>query len=119
MADVVFLNGPIETVTGPTVEAVAVRDGRIVAVGSAADALATRTTSTEVIDLAGRALLPGLIEPHTHPDLAAQMYAWVDVSGFTHSHVSGVEAALRSADEAAPAGQWIFAFGLDPILTSD
>ena len=104
MADVVFLNGPIETVTGPTAEAVAVRDARIAAVGSVDDVLALRTSSTEIVDLDGRALLPGLIEPHTHPDLAAQLYAWVDVSGFTHAHVAGVEAALRGAAATTPTG---------------
>ncbi|MEZ5296003.1 MAG: hypothetical protein R2697_06945 [Ilumatobacteraceae bacterium] len=61
---------------------------------------------------------PGLIEPHTHPDLAAQLYAWVDVSGFTHAHVAGVE-AVRGAAATTLTGQWIFAFGLDPILTDD
>ena len=72
---------------------------------------------TELVDLAGQTLLPGLIEPHTHPDLCAQCYSWIDVSGFTHSKVEGVEAALREAVAAASEGEWLYAFGLDPMLT--
>ncbi|HSP55677.1 MAG TPA: amidohydrolase, partial [Dehalococcoidia bacterium] len=54
----------------------------------------------------------------THPELSAQCYSWVDVSGFTHRNVEGVERALRDAAGQTPEGQWVFAFGLDPMLTA-
>ena len=103
----------------PRAEAVALRDGRILAVGSRERVRERESAQTEVIDLGERCLLPGLIEPHTHPDLCAQCYAWVDVSGFTHASAAAVETALRSAVAERPRGQWIFAFGLDPMLTED
>jgi predicted amidohydrolase YtcJ len=81
--------------------------------------LEQRGKDTEVVDLKGATLLPRLIEPHTHPDLSGECYSWVDVSGFTHGRVKGVEKALRQAAAAAPEGSWLFAFGLDPMLTPD
>jgi predicted amidohydrolase YtcJ len=104
-------------VTGPIVEAVAVAGGRIAAVGSEAEILEHKGRGTEVIDLRGSTLVPGFVEPHTHPELSAQCYSWVDVSGFTHRSVETVTRALRDAAENAPSGQWVFAFGLDPMLT--
>lgn len=65
--DFVIRNGVIRTMAGgdptSTVEAIAVRDGRVVAVG--ADALGVDAT-TPVVDLGGRTLLPGLVDAHSH-----------------------------------------------------
>ena len=120
-AEAILLGGPVRTVddSHPTAEAVAIAGGRILAVGSREEVLGLQTSSTEVVDHRDACVLPGLVEPHTHPDLCAQCYAWVDVSGFTHKHVDGVERALREAAEATPNGEWIFAFGLDPMLTEN
>ena len=115
--DLILVGGTVEPVVGATAEAVAVADGRVIAVGSTDEVTSARTAATEVVDLAGATLLPGLIEPHTHPDLCAQMYAWVDVSGFTYGDVAGVERALESAIDAAEPGEWVYAFGLDFMLT--
>ena len=119
--DTIFHGGPILTMEehSPRAEAVAVHGERILAVGRLEEILALRKNATELVDLEGQTLLPGLIEPHTHPDLCAQCYSCIDVSGFTHSKVEGVEAALREAVAAAPEGEWLYAFGLDPMLTED
>ena len=89
--------GPVVTLDAaqPRAEAVALRGERIARVGRRDDVLELRGPGTEVVDLGGACLLPGLVEPHTHPDLCAQCYSWTDVSGFTHADVAGVEAALR------------------------
>ncbi len=116
-ADTIITGGPIETIATGGSEAVAVSGGRISAVGRLDEVMEHRGRNTEVVDLAGHALVPGLIEPHTHPDLSAQFYSWVDVSGFTHSDVSGVQSALEAAVGAAEPGEWIYAFGLDFMLT--
>ncbi len=120
-AEVILLGGPVRTVdtSRPTAEAVAIGGGRILAVGARDEVLALQTSATEVVDHRDACVLPGLVEPHTHPDLCAQCYAWVDVSGFTHAHVDGVEGALREALAATPPGEWVFAFGLDPMLTAE
>ena len=67
-ADRVYTNGRIYTVNKqqPWAEAVAVGDGRLLVVGSQADVAAVTGDETEVVDLAGRFVMPGLIDPHTH-----------------------------------------------------
>ena len=67
-ADVVFTGGPVLTMDSqrPTAEAVAVQGGRIAGVGSVQDLQALVGPGTERIDLAGRTLLPGFIDPHMH-----------------------------------------------------
>ena len=68
-ADLLFVNGAVYTVDAARTwaQAVAVRGDRIVAVGSDDDVSALRGTSTEVVDLAGRMLLPGFQDAHVHP----------------------------------------------------
>ena len=120
--DRIIVAGRIHTMApaGPAVaEAVHVVDGVVAAVGTREEMRLRRSSTTETIDLGDAALLPGFVEPHTHPDLCAQLYAWVDVSGFTYPDVAGVVAALQSAAARTPDGEWIFAFGLDPMLTRD
>ena len=118
-ADLVLVDGVVETVTGATAQAVAVAGGRIIDVGTTDEIVRRRGRTTETIDLGGRALLPGLVEPHSHPDMAGFLYSWVDVSGFRHPRVADVERVLRDAIAAAGTDDWVFAFGLDPMLTSD
>ena len=68
-ADVVMRIGYVYTVDGKNSvqQAVAVKDGRIVYVGSDEGAASYIGTQTQQIDLAGRMLMPGLIDAHMHP----------------------------------------------------
>lgn len=69
IADTIFHGGPIVTVNQkqPEVSALAVRDGNIIAVGESADILTSHAgETTKVIDLKGRTLMPGFVEPHVH-----------------------------------------------------
>ena len=68
IADTMYTGGPIVTMNDdqPTAEAVAVKDGRILAVGSLEDLAANRGDSTELFDLDGRAMLPGFVDSHGH-----------------------------------------------------
>ena len=68
IADTIYSGGPILTINDaqPTAEAVAVKDGRILAVGALADIMAHRGDATELFDLDGRAMLPGFVDSHGH-----------------------------------------------------
>jgi predicted amidohydrolase YtcJ len=68
VADLILLNGTVYTVDPalPWAEAVAVKEDRILAVGSSEEILALAGVETEVVDLAGSLLLPGFIDAHTH-----------------------------------------------------
>jgi predicted amidohydrolase YtcJ len=74
----------------PYAEAVAIRGGKIVAVGSRAEAAASLGSSPEIIDLGGKALLPGLIDSHAHA-----------VSGGISLLSASVENKIRSVDQLA------------------
>ena len=67
--DTIFLGGDILTMDEgqPQVEALAVDAGRIVAIGPEAEIRALAGWRTRTVDLEGRTLMPGLIEPHCHP----------------------------------------------------
>ena len=67
-ADTIYMGGPIITINDdqPTAEAVAVRDGLIVAVGSVTDMGDFQGQGTVVYDLNGRAMLPGFVDSHGH-----------------------------------------------------
>jgi len=124
-ADTIITGGPIRIMAQrgaeriPPSQAVAVSDGRIVEVGLVDDVMRHRGAGTDIVDLAGSSLLPGFVEPHTHPDMCGVCYSWLDVSGFSHHTNAEVEAALIAEANRRPDGEWIFAFGLDAMLTED
>ena len=68
-ADKIYTGGDIVTISDaqPTAEAVAVKDGLILALGSRADIEAAfKGPATVVVDLAGKTLMPSFIDPHSH-----------------------------------------------------
>jgi len=67
-ADLVLINGKIFTAdhAQPKVQALAVEDGKVLQVGSDAQIKALIEPSTRIIDLAGKTLMPGLIDSHSH-----------------------------------------------------
>ena len=66
-ADLLLTAGAVHTVSSGTAEAVAVRGGRITAVGSASDLASMAGTATRVVELEGRTVLPGFQDAHLHP----------------------------------------------------
>jgi predicted amidohydrolase YtcJ len=68
VADTVYTNGRIYTVNEaqPWAEAVAIKDGKFLVAGSNADAEAVTGGDTEVVDLGGKFVMPGMIDVHTH-----------------------------------------------------
>jgi len=68
LADLILYNGRIHTVdpTRPTTSAVAIRDGKFLAVGDDAEVFAHRGPATQVVDANGRRVIPGLNDSHLH-----------------------------------------------------
>ncbi|MBQ1395859.1 MAG: amidohydrolase [Eubacterium sp.] len=116
-ADTLFKNGKIYTLVneGDCAEALAVKDGRIVFVGSNADA--ADIEACEVVDLGGRTMLPGLGDSHLHFFAYCQTLTTVDLGAAK----SKKEAMQMLADKAAetPAGEWIRGNNFDQSKWSD
>jgi predicted amidohydrolase YtcJ len=68
IADTIYSGGPILTINdaAPSAEAVAVKDGRIIAVGALADVETHKGKTTKVFDLNGHTMLPGFVDSHGH-----------------------------------------------------
>ena len=68
-ADAIYFGGDIVTVNDaqPTAEAIAIKDGKITAVGSLSELTArSKGAATKMVDINGKTLLPGFIDPHSH-----------------------------------------------------
>jgi len=114
--DLVLVNGHVCTAdaSDSEAEAVAVWNGRIGAVGSTADIEALKDRRTQVIDLRGRTVLPGLTDPHVHfADGGASMMHRVDCRDF-YSNVRSIPQIVEKIGEQAkqqPPGTWVIAHG--------
>ncbi len=86
-------------------EAVAVKGGRIVSVGSSADVLKQKGPNTRVIDAAGKTVMPGLYDSHTHPTGAASSEAGEPLPLLRS--IPEVQAFIREKAKTTPAGKWI------------
>ena len=111
--DLVFLGGNVMTMDrgGTRAEALAVKDGKIAAVGATAEVSGMVSEGTEVVPLAGRTLIPGFVDPHNH--FSATVFDPVAVDCWTppHGSITGIKDAIARAAGAALPGQWIFGWG--------
>ena len=126
-ADTIYYGGDIVTINDalPTAEALAVKDGKILAVGSRADLESTlKGRSTHMIDLAGKTLLPGFLDAHSHYinalSLAGQASLYPPPAG-PGKDVPSILAELRKFAEERniPKGDMIMAYGYDDTVMPD
>lgn len=106
--DLVLHNGHVLTLDSRsrTAEAVAVKDGMVSAVGSAADVLAGRGKTTRVIDLGGRTACPGFYDAHAHMDREGlKSRGGYSLAGCRS--VADVVAAVAKAVAKTPKGEWV------------
>jgi predicted amidohydrolase YtcJ len=95
----------------PDAAAVAIRDGKIIYVGSDKGALALRGKRTRVIDLNGATVIPGLVDSHTHfIELGAKLES-VDLTDVATEAQAVAKVAERA--KSVPKGEWIFGAGWD------
>jgi predicted amidohydrolase YtcJ len=118
-AEVIFRNGTIIPMAGPrrAVEALAIGGGRILGLGTEADVAGLRTGATQVIDLGGRTLMPGFVDPHHHTASAAIFAELLTDVGFTrYRSRAALTDALKALAARTPAGQWIIGCNFDNLL---
>ena len=100
----------------PSAEALAVRDGRILALGSVDDMAPHAGADTEVLDLGDDVAYPGFVEPHMHLWTTALFDAFFDCSPLTHRSHEDVFATLRAAAATTSDGGWVRGQLWDPSL---
>ncbi len=112
-ADLIVTNARIYTVDDghPLVEAFAVRDGRFAFAGSAREAMALRGPQTQVLDLHGATVIPGMVDAHGHLTELGQTLQEVDLTGTTS--YDEVVARVAARAKSAPPGAWILGHGWD------
>ena len=107
-ADLILHNGKIVTVDAKfsIVQAIAIRNGRIAAVGTDETVLqAERGPHTQVIDLAGKTVLPGLFDNHVHALEAGLSEARGALPRF--DSFAAIQSYIRSQMATTPKGRWI------------
>jgi predicted amidohydrolase YtcJ len=117
--DTIYYNGDIITMkdSAQTVQAIYVKNGKIMEVGNQETVFKLKNNHTQLIDLQGKTLMPGFFDAHGHLDFATIKYDMVNISGFTNRTPESVWRIVRDRALNAPKGEWIFYHGLDPILS--
>jgi predicted amidohydrolase YtcJ len=110
--DTVLVNGKILTVDAgfSTREALAVRDGRIVAVGTTAEIRKLAGPQSRVIDLQGRTVIPGLIDSHMHAIRAALSFS-TEVNWIGAPSLADALTRVRDAARTMQPGAWLIVAG--------
>src|SRR5215475_11944103 len=113
-AELIIHNGTIHTmdVLHPAAEAVAVRDGRILAVGALEAVESTATTNTRRLDLAGRTLIPGFNDAHVHLwKVGMLLTLWMDARLQATPTIPAIVEGYRKRAANIPAGTWLLGRG--------
>lgn len=115
-ADLVIVGGPIITLDeeGRRVDGVAIRDGRLIVVGTAEAARAVAGPETAVVDLGGRALLPAFHDAHVHPMSAGVELGQCDLNDLPTAEA--ILAGVARCVEAQRGRPWLVGGGF--VLTA-
>src|ERR1700690_1602955 len=110
--DIILVNGKILTADAAfsTRQALAVRDGKIAATGSTADIQRLAGPTTRVIDLAGRTVIPGLIDSHMHAIRAALSFA-TEVNWIGAPSIAEAVGRIREGARSKEPGTWLIVAG--------
>ena len=95
-AETIYMGGPVLTMNDamPVAEAVAVGDGRILAVGTREEILDYRDESTRLVDLDGRTLLPGFVDSHGHVIMGGLQARSANLLAPPDGEVGGMESVV-------------------------
>ena len=114
--DLILIQGVIYTgdATHPRVEAVAIRDGNIVAIGTTQEVRALAVAATQVVDLEGRFAMPGFNDAHSHLGSAGQAKFTVNLDGA--ASIAELQQRIRARLKDYAPGEWITGRGWDHTL---
>jgi predicted amidohydrolase YtcJ len=117
-ADIILRGGTIRPMPGaPVASAIAIKGGKVLAVGDESSLAGFKTSNTKIVDLAGRTLLPGLIDPHHHTIAAALIFELLDDVGYPNYPTrEKLVAHLKQKAASTPKGQWIVGANFDNLL---
>jgi len=110
--DLILVNGKVVTVDAQSSlqEALAIRDGRILALGRSAEIRRLAGPATRIVDLGGRTVIPGLIDSHLHAIRAALSFA-TEVNWIGARSLKEALGRLHDAAQRRPAGAWLIVAG--------
>src|SRR5215469_5321549 len=111
--ELVLYNANVWTVDprNPRAQAVAIANGRFLAVGSTDDVLHMASSRSRKLDLGGKTLLPGFIDAHAHPASSGRSHLR-NVDCDLRS-IKAIQEALRERSTKTPPGQWVLGFKYD------
>lgn len=115
-ADLVVVHADVHTMdeADDRAEAVAVRDGKIVLVGTTEEVEALEGSNTEVVDLGGKPLLPGFVDAHTH--LIWSGTQLLDADLYAATSLDELVAIIQETAEARPDETWVRGIGWDQSI---
>jgi len=118
VGDFVFVNGRIHTQdpAGRVVDGLVVSGERIVFAGTAGEARTVASPEAQVVDLWGRAAVPGFIDAHDHLAFAGAELGQVNVRYPGVSSIADLVARIAEVAERTADGRWIRAVGMNPAL---
>lgn len=100
-------------------DAIAWRDGRVIAVGARDEVQASAGSDVERWDVGGAAVLPGFIDAHHHPCITALYGGRLRLAPPAVTDMAGLQRALAEAASALPEGEWLIATDWDELLLSE
>lgn len=113
--DMIIINGKVVTVDAKFsfAEAIAVKSGRIIAVGDRAEIEALQGKGTKVLDLKGQTIMPGIVDSHVHiPWYAFSLPPYkIDITYPAVKSIADIREAIRAAAAKAKPGDWIMGDG--------
>ena len=122
MSDLHITNALIETMAPdhPRADTLAIKNGRILAVGAKDKLKGFITSRTEIIDLNGRTVLPGLIDAHLHLRALAESLATLNISPERGiSSIAHIQERVYQESLKYPPGTWIRAGGFDETYLAE
>lgn len=110
----IFTGGTILTMTDEKkADAVYVEDGVIKEVGSLSECKDAAVSNYDIVDLAGKCMVPGFVDPHTHPMMLGMCKIWVDLSYPKVASIDDLISVLKEHAKTLPPGEPIRGYAFD------